>query len=87
MQRRVSSRAPGRGARNGFVKRVVGLVAAIGVAFAVVSPIGAEDACRTSCDDWLASCLKSCADAPVADDCRANCRKLDRMCLYKCDQP
>ncbi len=63
-----------------------GLAAAIGLALAAAAPVGAEDACRTNCDDWLASCLTDCANAPVVDECRTNCRTLDRMCLDKCDE-
>lgn len=86
METTVSSRAWCRSARKGVVRRLLGLGAVAGLVLAAASPTGAEDACRTNCDDWLAACLKDCANAPVVDECRANCRTLDRMCLDKCDQ-
>ena len=67
--------------RNGFL----GLGAAIGLVLATAAPIGAEDVCRTNCDNWLATCLQDCANAPVVAECRANCRAVDRMCLDNCD--
>jgi hypothetical protein len=38
-----------------------------------------------NCDDWLASCLSACNDAPVPLECRGNCRFADRQCLDACD--
>ena len=43
-----------------------------------------EDPCRADCDQWLATCKRACPDAPVPDECRANCMLADRQCLDNC---
>ena len=60
------------------------LVLALAVSGDVVH---ARTACETKCDDWVASCMKSCADAPAVDECKANCRTGYDKCLSDCGPP
>jgi hypothetical protein len=61
------------------------IVLAVAVLALGAGSIRAEDPCRSNCDDWLASCLSACNDAPVPLECRDNCRFADRQCLDACD--
>jgi hypothetical protein len=62
---------------------LVGILIAL-VAAAAAGLSHAEDPCRAKCDEWIATCKRTCADAPVPDECRANCVKADRQCLDNC---
>ena len=43
-----------------------------------------DDACRAKCEQWGAPCSQACADAPVIEECKANCRKMYQQCLSDC---
>ena len=63
--------------------RLAGILTALVVTAATgIAP--AEDPCRTKCDQWLATCKRACADAPVQAQCRANCTLADQQCLADC---
>jgi hypothetical protein len=63
----------------------VGILTAL-VVTAAAGVAQADDTCRAKCDQWVTACKRSCADAPVPDECRANCMKVDRECLDQCNE-
>ena len=60
---------------------VAGIVLTLGLG---ASGVHAEDACRSVCTQWLEQCLLACSNAPVPDECKANCRTAAADCLADC---
>jgi hypothetical protein len=46
----------------------------------------AEDDYREKCEAWLASCDRECVTAAVPEECRDNCRWVQRKCLSDCGE-
>ena len=58
---------------------------AVIVVLGTIAPASAQDACHAKCGSWLKSCLPACADAPVVQQCRANCLFAYRQCIADCE--
>ena len=62
-------------------RRVLAVIVVLGT----VALASAQDACHAKCGSWLKSCLPACADAPVVQQCRANCLFAYRQCVADCE--
>ena len=62
---------------------IIGIVIVLALA-AGGATLRAEGGCREACERGLAECKKACADAPVVDECKANCQIGFDACLATC---
>jgi hypothetical protein len=60
------------------------VIAVVALALSAAMARAQNDACRAQCEQWGAPCIQACANAPVVEDCKANCRKMYQQCLSDC---
>ncbi len=67
---------------------VVGALGIAGIVLALTSGAGGAyaDVCQSVCEQWLQQCLLACSNAPVPDECKANCRTAAADCVGDCGQ-